>query len=106
MCGATASIFVKTYNAIIASFDYLKASPLPPAPLAVAGFLVASLVAWQSSYRLAGLLGLAVCSFVLPVLSAGVFVGSLLSVCQLRFHVTCFGIRSCLATALDNCALL
>ena len=36
--------------------DYLKASPLPPAPLAVAFFLVAGLVAWQSFDGLAGLL--------------------------------------------------
>ena len=41
--------------------DYLKASPLPPAPLAVAGFMVAGLAAWQYSDRLAGLLGFAVC---------------------------------------------
>ena len=40
---------------------YLKASPLPPAPLAVAGFMVAGLAAWQYSDRLAGLLGFAVC---------------------------------------------
>ena len=39
----------------------LKASPLPPAPLAVAGFMVAGLAAWQYSDRLAGLLGFAVC---------------------------------------------
>ena len=37
-----------------------KASPLPPAPLAVAGFLVAGLVAWEYSDRLAGLLDFAV----------------------------------------------
>ena len=30
---------------------YLKASPLPPAPLVVAGFLVAGLLAWQYSDR-------------------------------------------------------
>ena len=41
--------------------NYLKASPLPPAPLAVAGFMVAGLAAWQYSDRLAGLLGFAVC---------------------------------------------
>ena len=35
---------------------YLNASPLPPAPLAVAGFMVAGLAAWQYSDRLAGLL--------------------------------------------------
>ena len=40
---------------------YLKASPLPPAPLAVAGFMVAGVVAWQYSDRLAGLMGFAVC---------------------------------------------
>ena len=40
---------------------YLKASPLPPAALAVAGFMVAGLAAWQCSDRLAGLLGFAVC---------------------------------------------
>ena len=40
---------------------YLKASPLPPAPLAVAGFMVAGLAAWQYSDRLAGLMGFAVC---------------------------------------------
>ena len=40
---------------------YLKASPLPPAPLAVAGFMVAGLAAWQYSDRLAGLLDFAVC---------------------------------------------
>ena len=39
---------------------YLKASPLPPAPLAVAGFMVAGLVPWQYYDRLAGLLGFAV----------------------------------------------
>ena len=39
---------------------YLKASPLPPAPLAVAGFMVAGLAAWQYSDRLVGLLGFAV----------------------------------------------
>ena len=39
---------------------YLKASPLPPAPLVVAGFMVAGLAAWQYSDRLAGLLGFAV----------------------------------------------
>ena len=39
---------------------YLKASPLPPAPLAVAGFMVAGLAAWQYSDRLAGLLECAV----------------------------------------------
>ena len=37
--------------------NYLNASSLPPAPLAVVGFLVTGLVAWQSSDRLAGLLG-------------------------------------------------
>jgi hypothetical protein len=42
------------------SMIYLKASPLPPAPLAVAGFMVAGLAAWQYSDRLAGLLGFAV----------------------------------------------
>ena len=31
---------------------HLKASPLPPASLAIAGFLVAGLVAWQYSDRL------------------------------------------------------
>ena len=41
-------------------YEYLKASPLPPAPLAVAGFMVAGLVAWQYSDRLAGVLGFAV----------------------------------------------
>ena len=59
----------------------LKASPLPPAPLAVAGFMVAGLVAWQYSDRLAGLLGFAVWFFVLLVLSVGVFAGSLVSGC-------------------------
>ena len=39
---------------------YLKASPLPPAPLAVAGFMVAGLVAWHYYDRLAGLLGFTV----------------------------------------------
>ena len=33
----------------------LMASPLPPAPLAVAGFLVAGLVSWQYSDRPVGL---------------------------------------------------
>ena len=42
------------------SYNYLKASPLPPAPLAVAGFMVAGLAAWQYSDRLAGVLGFAV----------------------------------------------
>ena len=56
-------------------FSYLKASPLPPAPLAVAGFLVAGLVAWQYSDRCAGLV------LVLLVLSFGVFAGSLVSGC-------------------------
>ena len=37
----------------------LKASPLPLAPLAVAGFMVAGLAVWQYSDRLAGLLGFA-----------------------------------------------
>ena len=40
--------------------DYLEASPLPLAPLAVAGFMVVGLVGWQYSDRLAGLLGFAV----------------------------------------------
>ena len=39
---------------------YMKASPLPPAPLAVAGFMVVGLVAWQYYDRLAVLLGFAV----------------------------------------------
>ena len=60
---------------------YLKASPLPPAPLAVAGFMVAGLVAWQYSDRLAGLMGFAVCFFVLLVPSVGVFAGSLVYGC-------------------------
>ena len=34
---------------------YLKASPLPPAPLAVEGFLVAGQVVWQCYDWLAGL---------------------------------------------------
>ena len=42
-------------------YIYIKASPLPPAPLAVAGFMVAGLAAWQYSDRLAGLLDFAVC---------------------------------------------
>ena len=61
--------------------QYLKASPLPPAPLAVAGFMVAGLAAWQYSDRLAGLMGLAVFFFVLLVPSVGVFAGSLVSGC-------------------------
>ena len=40
--------------------SHLKASPLPPAPLAVAGFMVAGLVAWQYYDRLAGLFGFVV----------------------------------------------
>ena len=40
--------------------NYPKASLLPPAPLAVAGFMVAGVAAWQYSDRLAGLLGFAV----------------------------------------------
>ena len=52
------SILPKLYITII---DYLKASPLPPAPLAAAGFIHAGLVAWQYYDRLAGLLGFAVC---------------------------------------------
>ena len=55
---------------------YLKASPLPPAPLAVAGFMVAGLVAWQCCDRLAGLL-----DFAVQLLSVGVFAGSLVSGC-------------------------
>ena len=39
--------FVLAYKYI-----YLKGSPLPPAPLAVAGFMVAGLAAWQYSDRL------------------------------------------------------
>ena len=42
------------------SITYLMASPLPPVPLAVAGFMVVGLVAWQYSDRLAGLLDFAV----------------------------------------------
>ena len=60
---------------------YPKVSPLPPAPLAVAGFLVAGLVAWQYSDRLAGLLDLAVRFFAVLVSSAGLFAGSLASGC-------------------------
>ena len=60
---------------------YLKASPLPPAPLAVAGFMVVGLVAWQYSDRLAGLLDLAVRFFAVLVSSAGLFAGSLVSGC-------------------------
>ena len=64
--------------------QYLKASPLPPAPLAVEGFLVARLVAWQYSI-LIGLLacwplrGFAAWFFVFLALSVGVFAGSLVS---------------------------
>ena len=36
--------------------NFLSAFPLPLAPLAVAGFMVVALVAWQYSDRLAGLL--------------------------------------------------
>ena len=66
--------------------DHLKASPLPPAPSAVAGLLVAGLAAWQYSDPLAGLLacwlvGFCVLAFVLPVLSIGVFAGSWVSGC-------------------------
>ena len=59
----------------------LKASPLPPAPLAVAGFMVSGLGDWQYSDRLAGLLACRVLlsGFVLLVLSVGVFAGSLVS---------------------------
>ena len=49
-----------TSRLLMALLDYLKASPLPPAPLAVAGVMVAGLAAWQYSDRLAGLLGFAV----------------------------------------------
>ena len=61
----------------------LKASPLPPAPLAVACFMVAGLVASHYFDRLAGLLGFAVWFlFRYPiVLSVGVFAGSLVSGC-------------------------
>ena len=58
---------------------YVKA--LPPAPLAVAGFLVTGLGAWQSSDRLAGLLGFGCLVFVLLVLSVGMCVGLLVSGC-------------------------
>ena len=68
--------------------DDLKASPLPPAPLAVAGFMVAGLVAWQYSNRLVGLLSFAVwfcwLAQVLLVLSVGGFAGKLVSGCQGR----------------------
>ena len=60
---------------------YLKTSPLLPAPLAVAGFLVAGFVAWQYSDRLAGLLGFRCSVFVLLVLSVGMSAGSLVSGC-------------------------
>ena len=70
--------------------DYLKASPLPPAPLAITGFLVVGLVAWQYSDRLgycwlAGFLLFGVC-----------FAGSLY--CGVRkfldadFHVICLAL--------------
>ena len=58
----------------------LKTSPLPPAPLAVAGFLVA----WQYSDRFAGLLVcwvFAVCFFVLLVFSVEVCAASLVFGC-------------------------
>ena len=54
---------------------YLKASPLPPAPLAVADLLVAGLVAWQYSDQLAGVLASWIClfGFRLLVLFVGAF---------------------------------
>ena len=60
---------------------YHKASPMPPAPLAVAGFLVAGLVAWYSSDWLAGLLGFGCLVLILLVLSVGMCVGLLVSGC-------------------------
>ena len=76
---------VKLFNYVF--FVYLKAWPLPPAPLATAGFFVAGLGAWQYSDRfgygwLVGFLLFGVC-----------FAGSLY--CYVRkfldasFHVIC-----------------
>ena len=80
---------------------------MPPAPLAIAGFLVAGLVAWQYSdrlgyYRLVGFSLFGVC-----------FAGSLC--CNVRklldasFHVICLALavasRLLWLTALDHCAL-
>ena len=69
---------------------YLKASPLPPAPLAVSGFMVAGLVAWQYSDRLG------YCWLVRFLLFGVCFAGSLY--CNVRkfldasFHVICLAL--------------
>ena len=68
--------WLKLVNEYLGIIINLKASPLPPAPLAVAGFMVAGLMAWQYYDRLAGLL-----DFAVWLLFVGVFAGSLVSGC-------------------------
>ena len=85
---------------------YLKASALPPAPLAVAGSMVVGLVAWQYSDQLVGFLTCWV------LLLAVRFARTLCwSVCWLvgfwmLVSMPLFGLCSCLATTIANCALL
>ena len=69
---------------------YLKASPLPPALLAIAGFLVDGLVAWQYSDRfgycwLVGFLLFGVCF-------AGSFYCNVRSFLDVSFHVICLAL--------------
>ena len=76
----------------ISNTYYLKASPLPPAPLAIAGFLVAGLVVWQYSDRLG------YCWLVGFLLFGVCFAGSLY--CNVRkfldasFHVICLALAA------------
>ena len=69
---------------------YLKASPLPPAPLAIAGFLVVGLVVWQYSDRLG------YCWLVGLLLLGGCFAGSVYcnvhKVLDASFHIICLAL--------------
>ena len=71
----------------------VEAPPLPPAPLASAGFLVAGLVASQYSNRFGCLLACVFCCglvVVLPVLSVAMCTSSFVSECDIPSH--CVGI--------------
>ena len=80
----------ESFNLLVRCECQYKASPLPPAPLAIAGFLVAGLVVWQYSDRLGycwlvGLLLLGVCF-------AGSVYCNVHKVLDASFHVICLAL--------------